>query len=602
MSILQQDDYTSAISDLAYQTTLDDWHETGPARLEKSFCASRLSDAADQDRDIHIAQHRGIAATDWLAEALATGLRGEGDIHDIDAAWCEVREANEQTADADPDGYQFRAAVLSFLADRELDRRTAWSNRKPHAPPRPRQPRDPNEPQPFDWMPGIIAQNNTLHRAMMARIGADARRRDREEFPADLLRVEGLLGEFVAECERSAPERRQPVYALAAAICVVGALAGRRYRSNTDLRTNVYTAILGESSSGKGHPQRVASRLLREAGLSRYLCGDYQSGAALDAELVRHPALLSIVDEFGIWLAGLTAQRAPKYLTDIRKRLMTLFSSASDCFIGNSYADPALRKRKDVLQPNLCFLGAGTPDHFFNALQSGALKDGFIPRFLVFKPDDYYPQLVQNPQPVEISPAMIRAAQQIADADPESGDLAGLITMQHDIEQPAALVPFTADGMTEHDSQRRRRENIIQAGCVGFVSRELVGKWSEHAIKMAMIRAISRDPANPLMDEVCVRWGWRVAEWCIRTVNAMAERHIADSPQEASHKYLRNVIADAGGAGITKRDLIRRTTRLDVKTREQILVALIEAGEVSAEKIEPGPSGGRPGFRYTFTG
>src|SRR5258708_6569834 len=101
-------------------------------------------------------------------------------------------------------------------------------------------------------------------------------------FPPDLLQgLEGLLGLFMAECDRSAPERRQPVYAVAMAICVVGALAGRRYRSETDLRTNVYATILGKSSSGKGHAQKVAARLLHEADLSRYLAGEAQSGNGL---------------------------------------------------------------------------------------------------------------------------------------------------------------------------------------------------------------------------------------------------------------------------------------------------------------------------------
>jgi hypothetical protein len=419
-------------------------------------------------------------------------------------------------------------------------------------------------------------------------------------FPRDLLDVEGLLGQFMAECERSAPERRQPIYALAAGVCVVGALAGRRYRSDTDLRTNLYAAILGESSSGKGHSQRVASRLLHEAGLSRYLCGDYQSGAALATELVAHPALLSIVDEFGIWLAGLTGDRAPRHLADIRKKLMTLFSAASDYVPGGSYADPSVRQRKDIHQPHLCFLGAGTPDHFFGAMQSGALKDGFIPRFLVFKPDEFFPTLVENPVPLEISADMILAAQEIAGASPLDGDLSGLMPMRHDTAHPAALVPFTGNGQAEHDRQRKRREAIIQGGCIGFQSKELIGKLGEHAVKLAMVRAISRDPQNPEMDQLCVSWGWRVAEHCMHTINGMAHRHIADNRVESESKRVRNLIADAGAEGIKQRDLIQRTRFLDIKQRALVLAGLVDGGEITVQQIPPGPKGGKPGYRYSL--
>ena len=423
-------------------------------------------------------------------------------------------------------------------------------------------------------------------------------KRTSEVFPPDMLRLEGLLGLFIAECERSAPERRQPAYALAMALCVVGALAGRRYKSETDLRTNVYTAILGQSSSGKGHAQKVAGRLLHDAGLSHYLAGDYQSGSGLQTELVEHPVRLAIVDEFGVWLSSISGERAPKHLVDIKKKLMTLFSSADSVIAGGSYADSQARSRKDIKQPHLCFFGAGTPDHFFNALQSGALKDGFIPRFLIFQPDHFLPKLVDDPQSMEISDDMISAAHVISGVSPSDGNLAGIVRMQYDESVEAILVRFSPDGRAEHGKWTRRREGILQGGCVGFSADELVGKWREHATKLAMIRAISRDPRNPVMDAACVAWGWELAERCIRTVSRMAERHIADNRTEADNKRLRNIIADAGPDGVMKHDLIQRTRFLDTRARGMILHSLIEGGEVKCERVPAGPSGGRPGERF----
>lgn len=429
----------------------------------------------------------------------------------------------------------------------------------------------------------------------------DARRypkpaRGEEPFPPDLLEVEGLLGLFVAECVRSAPERRQPVYALATAICVVGALAGRRYRSDTDLRTNVYAAVLGPSSSGKNHSQRVASQLLTKAGLGHYIAADYQSGASVMSELAEFPVRLAIVDEFGIWLSQLTGERAPKHLAEIRKRLMELFSKAGDVMPGAGYADRKLRERKDIHQPHLCFVGLGTPDNFFSALQSGALKDGFIPRFLVFRPDTYIPELVREPAALSISDDMVISAQQIADASPD--DLSGILRMQSDKTMDAQTVPFDVGGRAEHERYREIREAVIQDGYPGFCEPALVGKWSEHAIKLAMIRAISRDPVSPFMDRVCVNWGYRVAEWCMHAINSMGARHIADNQIEAEYKRVRNVIADAGSTWITKSELIRKTQSIALGRREQIITGLIESKEIQSERTEPGPSGGRPSYRF----
>lgn len=419
-----------------------------------------------------------------------------------------------------------------------------------------------------------------------------------EPFPANLLDVEGLLCLFIDECLRSAPERRQPVYALAAGLAVVGTLAGRRYRTPTDLRSNVYTAVLGGTSSGKGHAQKVAQRLLHDAGLGRYLLGDVRSGAAIQAELVEHPSRLGVIDEVGIWIGSITSERAPAHLVEIKKRMTTLFSDANTTVAGLSYANPLDRARKDVVEPNLCLFGAGTPDRFFAALQSGALKDGFIPRLLVFRPDQDLPQLVEDPQPLEISDAMIEAARAIAGCLPSSGNLASIMHMTHDTPANTKLVPYSHDGQLEHKVWRgQERENILQAGCPGYAP-ELVGKWSEHAIKLGLIRAVSRDPLNPAMDEACVAWGWRVSGWCIRTLGRMADQHMADNQVEAEYKKVRNIIRDAGSGGIMKRDIIRSTATMERKRRDELLDTLVEAGEVAGEKLPPGPKGGRPGYRF----
>jgi hypothetical protein len=423
-----------------------------------------------------------------------------------------------------------------------------------------------------------------------------------DTFPSDLLKVDGLLGMIMAECIRSAPERRQPVYALAAALCTVGVLAGRRYRSESDLRTNVYGIILGESSSGKGHPQKVASRLIHEAGLSRYIGGEPASGTAIITELQSHPARLITVDEFGIWLAALTSPRAPKHLTDIKKRLMTLFSDASEIVQGVAYADQsklAGRPREALYQPHLCLLGAGTPGHFFSALQSGAIRDGFIPRLLIFQPDEFYPARVLQSAPIVISADMVRAAQEIAGTVSVDGqNLAGIVPMASDIECQAICVPYDSKGRAEHEAQMQRREAIIQAGCMGFASKELVGKWAEHAIKLGMIRAISSNPAAPLMDRERVAWGWRVAEHCLRTVNAMAERHLADNETEASNKRVLNLITDAGPEGITAAKLTQATRFLNGVTRNQIVASLIDGQEIVPVALPQSDGGGRPGKRY----
>jgi hypothetical protein len=417
-----------------------------------------------------------------------------------------------------------------------------------------------------------------------------------DTFPVDLLKVEGLLGDIVAECARSAPQRNQPAYALAAAICCVGALAGRRYQSPTDLRTNIYALTLGKSSSGKGHPQKVIRQLLHKAKFGNFLSAQWKSGSGMQEEFRKWPVRLSIYDEVGDWLGGLSDRRTSRHIVEIKENMMKWFSAAGDIVEGNAYANTQEHPRYDLIQPHLCFLGATTPDAFFRSLQSGAMADGFIPRFLVFPPGKNMPERIKRPVVLEISDGMTQAARSIAGTQ-RMGNLVGLIPdNSYSVEPVLIPVPYDAAGQTEHDRQMDRVEAIVQADYAGWCSDALVGKWGEHAVKLALVRAISRDPESPVMDETCVRWGWRVADWCIRNINRMAERNMADNHLEREVKQVLNMIKDTGQAGITRGDISRRTRAIESKRVDSVLFALMSSKEIIVEAIEGGR--GQPGKRY----
>jgi hypothetical protein len=419
----------------------------------------------------------------------------------------------------------------------------------------------------------------------------------------DLYTIDGLLKMFVDECVRSAPERAQPFLALGAALAVVGALAGRRYASPTGLRTNLCVLGLGPSSCGKSAAQDVASELLVKASLGHYLAGDPQSGNALLSELVDHPVRLLVMDELGQWIAKLTQSKAPPHLGAIKRNLMVLFSSAHKTMAGSSYADPSLRKRVDICQPHFCIYGAGTQERFWEVIKSGAITDGFVPRFLLFAPDVAYPDLIPNPQPMRISQEMIAAARQIACGGllPGDGNLEAVmptgLRMTFDIAPDVRTVPWTVDGKAEHERWRSGvREDRLQ-GAQTETERVLVGKWTEHAIKLAMIRAISRDPAEPEMTSADATWAWRLADHCITTMRDMAVRHVADNETEANVNKILNAIRDAGAAGIASNVLSDRLRTIAPRERNTIIGDLLDGGHIEAWKIPTTEKGGRPGKR-----
>ena len=94
-------------------------------------------------------------------------------------------------------------------------------------------------------------------------------------------------------------KRPQPVLALGASLCAIGALMGRKYRTESNTRSNLYVVGIAESGAGKNHSRLVINELFRRAGLLQYLGGNkIASGACRRAAIQRQPASRCQLDEF----------------------------------------------------------------------------------------------------------------------------------------------------------------------------------------------------------------------------------------------------------------------------------------------------------------
>jgi len=240
--------------------------------------------------------------------------------------------------------------------------------------------------------------------ALLASLYASRAKQETEPLPvpASVMQPGGVLQMLVDECVSSAL-RPQPFLALGAAICAVGALGGRMYRTRTDLRTNVYIAAVAESGGGKDHAPEVIRRCFDLAKLDRYLGGEnLASGRGMLSALEQHPARLFQIDEFGLFLNTVTGGRAPTHKAEIWSELLKLYSRAKGIYRGTEYANKKDAPRVDIHQPCVCFYGTTTPSTFWKALEGGAMMDGSLARFLVFVTDTDRPE--RNPKAGIIAP------------------------------------------------------------------------------------------------------------------------------------------------------------------------------------------------------
>ncbi len=413
----------------------------------------------------------------------------------------------------------------------------------------------------------------------------------------ELLQVDGALKLFLDYATASAVSP-QPFLALGAAICLVGAVAGRRYRTPTDLRSNVYAIGIADSGGGKDHARRCAKRALYAAGLDRYLGGeDLASSAGLLTSLQRHPARLFQVDEFGQFLKLVLGARAPAHKAAIWSELTKLYTSAAEPYIGAEYADQKARPRVTIEQPCTCIWGVTVPGPFWSALEGGALADGSIARFLVFLTDDDYPERNETPASMDPPPELVAALQGIARGVPghsHGGNIADAMESSAPIH--AYTVPLSPDAEAAMARVRREATDLLRSHR-GTHATALFGRYAENTAKLAMIAAVSRDPARPITEAQDVTWASALVEHCIGTLLREAERLVSDNGTEANHKRVLEIIRAAGE--ISRNALVRKTQFLSKREREEIFDALVE-GELVGRSIKT--TGTKPTTLFTARG
>lgn len=428
---------------------------------------------------------------------------------------------------------------------------------------------------------------------------AKAKDRDSENGPPvapELLNVPGVLKLFMDHCRRTAMSP-QPFLDLAAGIALVGVLAGRKYRTRTDLRSNVYAIGVADSGGGKDHARKQISRCLYAAGLKEYMGGsDLSSGSGLRAALTRQPAVLFQIDEFGDWLREVLGQKAATHRKQIAAMLKELYSKANEIWLGTEYADQSERTgrpRADVIQPHACLYATTTPGQLWKAIGEANMHDGLMARMLMFVSPCSYPDPV-DPELAEPGEDLIAALQAVAGGpdDPEAGNLSSIAS------NPAPrpyMVPETPEA-TEAYRAMTREQLARQRKAEGTYVTSIAGRLSENAMKLALIRSVSRDPQHPVIEAEDVLWGKAVVSHCIDTLLREAGSNMAETEHERHVKRALGIIQRHGP--ITERDIMRLGFVLTKRERNDALTTLLEMGAIRSTRVPPGPKGGPPTTKY----
>lgn len=397
----------------------------------------------------------------------------------------------------------------------------------------------------------------------------------------DLVIPDGLVGDLTRYMIATA-RRPQPLLSLGASLCAVGALMGRLYRTGSNLRSNLYVVGIADSGSGKNHAREIVNEVFFEAGLAYHLGGNkIASGAGLLTALHRQPAILFQIDEFGMFLsAAADRKRSPRHITEILDNMTELYTAAGGIFLGAEYANrDGMNERRDIVEPCLCVYGTTTPLHFWGALQGANVADGSLARFLILPSDEDYPDENLAAGLRHAPSELIDGLRSIANGGGrQRGNLVGKTTGASTAVD-AAVVPMTEEAKARFAALSAELTVELRAAA-GTASTAILARIGENAMKLALIVAVGRDPARPVVESGDAEWAIRfVRHFAGRTMEAV-ERHVADTETEAYLKRLREIIRAAGREGLTKSEITRASQWLKARDRNEILDTLIESGDV----------------------
>lgn len=410
--------------------------------------------------------------------------------------------------------------------------------------------------------------------------------------PAGWDQVGGVIADMMALMAATA-KRPQPVLALGASLCAIGALMGRKYRTESNIRSNLYVVGIAESGAGKNHSRVVINELFRKANLLQYLGGNkIASGAGLLTAIQRQPAILFQLDEFGMFLsAAADRKRSPRYVCEILDLMTELYTTSGTTYFGVEYASTQNNNaHRAIHQPCACIYGTTTPLHFWQALQASNVADGSLARFLIMESEDDFPDsneafgIIDPPQDLIDRLILIHQG---------GGKLNGNLTDVGAIDEVLVdprVVPMTPQARaTLRLLDQELVERLRTSRGTGFSS--ILARIEENATKLALIRAVSRDPVDPQIEDHDAEWGINLSRHCAELTIREASARVSENQVESHHKRAMQILRDAGMAGMSKSDFTRRTQFMDHRQRDGVLRTLAEAGLIETMALQ---SKGRP--------
>lgn len=407
---------------------------------------------------------------------------------------------------------------------------------------------------------------------------------------------------FIADCYNyynATSGIDQRGWAMQTALAIASVVTGRGYKTDYNNYSALYFICVGKSGTGKETPKTVIESILTAGNLQMLIAGDgYTSAGAVFSALLDKPRHIAVVDEFGRYLEAGKEGAGTHNQREANTKIMESFGRGHSVIRPMTYSsmtqasDAAKQamKNRHVYNPSITLIGMTTPDTFFNSIDKGAIKDGFINRFIISISDAE--RQVRHHRPHV--PVPQRIIEWIAAVQDRYGK-------HHSASEPS-------EAITLEFSEEAYAEQIkFQEFCIGqanelerFGMAEITGRANEIAMRIALIAALSDNPYAEAIELKHMQWGIDYVKYNLLRIINPFKMKMSGSDYEAQKKIVLAALRDAGERGVTWRDMQKTEPYSAIKQKDlkEILQALIDAdlAAMEAHKIEG--ARGRPTNLY----
>jgi hypothetical protein len=389
-----------------------------------------------------------------------------------------------------------------------------------------------------------------------------------KDVPTELLTPPGILGD-VARYGIETAVRPVPIFAAQAALALGSVVCARRYVTTQRNYSSLYFLNVAKSGTGKEEAKTTIERILSAAGYRRLVGPSaYSSGNAVFSALLRKPAHIAIIDEFGKYMEA-AAREYDNFRADTIKQLMEAFGRlhgdmATPQFstMTMSASQAADAEPKVIQRPAITLLALTTPSSFYDSIHSSRVQDGFLNRFLIA---EYVgPRMpAREWTDVAVPEPIVRWIQELL--APHSNLDVGT---QVDTIADAALVTFSPEALERSRLFERKMLDLAVA-----LEREGLGdmpiRAREIGLRLSLICTLSDTPDTPVITTDIVDWCFSYVEYFLhQTLHALRTR-VADSATERTRNRMLEAIRAAGERGVTTRELHRGKAFIGIPTRER---------------------------------